>query len=513
MIASYSPASSFARRVLTLPRSARNSSARIARAAAGIRGAGSRCRRARRPAALRGSRSGSTRRRRAASSRAPNVASVELRRQHHRHVLHRVHRDVGAALVERDLELLDEEALAADLRERPVEHAVALGGHAERVSTARPGWRARSARRPSRSGRSARRLSRVAMRMSEGVADMDLEAYTSRLLHSTDVRLERRHRARRALRCGVRLRDGAARQLRGRAGRGAPRRRPSASPSRSRSPPSATPWVASTTYALGRLLPGAQAAFGARARGGAPLRRLALLLSWVPVAGDALCAAAGWLRMPRVALRVGDGARQARALPRRSVARRTPLGAPRADCCSCGKISVRPQLTDPLADSNPHDRPPARNPLQLHVVLRPRDRDPPARRGRVGTRSTSCASSACTGRSARMLYEVLGDIWVVRRNPYLQDDLLDNPRRLAALIERDAPPPRRDRQAPRRQGRRRATTAWRALLAAARAAVDAFEREFARDARAARRKVTAPARGAITRKDNIQFDGWRASRT
>jgi hypothetical protein len=32
-----------------------------------------------------------------------------------------------------------------------------------------------------------------------------------------------------------------------------------------------------------------------------------------------------------------------------------------------------------------------------------------------------------TGRSARMLYEVLGDIWVVQRNPYLEDDLLDNP--------------------------------------------------------------------------------------
>src|ERR1700754_489070 len=40
-----------------------------------------------------------------------------------------------------------------------------------------------------------------------------------------------------------------------------------------------------------------------------------------------------------------------------------------------------------------------------------------------------------TGRSARMLYEVLGDIWVVQRNPYLQDDLLENPRRRAALIE------------------------------------------------------------------------------
>src|SRR4029078_9844729 len=38
-----------------------------------------------------------------------------------------------------------------------------------------------------------------------------------------------------------------------------------------------------------------------------------------------------------------------------------------------------------------------------------------------------------TGRSARMLYEVLGDIWVVQRNPYLQDDLLDNPRRRALL--------------------------------------------------------------------------------
>jgi len=25
-----------------------------------------------------------------------------------------------------------------------------------------------------------------------------------------------------------------------------------------------------------------------------------------------------------------------------------------------------------------------------------------------------------TGRSARMLYEVLGDIWVVHRNPYLE---------------------------------------------------------------------------------------------
>ena len=40
-----------------------------------------------------------------------------------------------------------------------------------------------------------------------------------------------------------------------------------------------------------------------------------------------------------------------------------------------------------------------------------------------------------TGRSARMLYEVLGDIWVVRRNPYLEQDLLDNPQRRELLVE------------------------------------------------------------------------------
>jgi hypothetical protein len=40
-----------------------------------------------------------------------------------------------------------------------------------------------------------------------------------------------------------------------------------------------------------------------------------------------------------------------------------------------------------------------------------------------------------TGRSARMLYEVLGDIWVVERNPFLEDDLIQNPKRRAQLIE------------------------------------------------------------------------------
>ncbi|VAW78775.1 FAD/FMN-containing dehydrogenases, partial [hydrothermal vent metagenome] len=40
-----------------------------------------------------------------------------------------------------------------------------------------------------------------------------------------------------------------------------------------------------------------------------------------------------------------------------------------------------------------------------------------------------------TGRSARMLFEVLGDLWVVTRNPYIQDDLLENRKRFEALID------------------------------------------------------------------------------
>jgi len=39
-----------------------------------------------------------------------------------------------------------------------------------------------------------------------------------------------------------------------------------------------------------------------------------------------------------------------------------------------------------------------------------------------------------TGRSAKMLYEVLGDMWVVKRNPYIEDDLLANRNRQAAHV-------------------------------------------------------------------------------
>jgi hypothetical protein len=83
-----------------------------------------------------------------------------------------------------------------------------------------------------------------------------------------------------------------------------------------------------------------------------------------------------------------------------------------------------------------------------------------------------------TGRSARMLYEVLGDIWVVQRNPYLQDDLLDNPKRRALLVEALHHRLRaiESRRAPETGGERDALVGE--LLVAAQAAVRRFETQF-----------------------------------
>jgi len=104
-----------------------------------------------------------------------------------------------------------------------------------------------------------------------------------------------------------------------------------------------------------------------------------------------------------------------------------------------------------------------------------------------------------TGRSARMLYEVLGDIWVVQRNPYLEDDLLANPSRRGALV--DALHHRLNEIDKRRQGNDRVAS----LLAATRAAVDRFEAWFEATARQRRRVLKALARH--TRRDNVAFDG------
>jgi FAD/FMN-containing dehydrogenase/Fe-S oxidoreductase len=120
----------------------------------------------------------------------------------------------------------------------------------------------------------------------------------------------------------------------------------------------------------------------------------------------------------------------------------------------------------------------------------------------------SLRTERVTGRSARMLFEVLGDIWVVQRNPYLEDDLLNNQGRRKALIQalrhrlqqmekrrKDAEPAGPERAAKVAQ-----------LIQSAAAAVDRFEAHFAKTAELRRRSMKVLARH--TRKDNVCFDGY-----
>jgi FAD/FMN-containing dehydrogenases len=104
-----------------------------------------------------------------------------------------------------------------------------------------------------------------------------------------------------------------------------------------------------------------------------------------------------------------------------------------------------------------------------------------------------------TGRSARMLYEVLGDIWVVQRNPYLEDDLLDNPARREALVGA-----LRHRLA-EIEKRRHGNESVAQLLAAAHVAVERFAAGF--NATSALRARVLRTLSKHTRRDNICFDG------
>ena len=108
-----------------------------------------------------------------------------------------------------------------------------------------------------------------------------------------------------------------------------------------------------------------------------------------------------------------------------------------------------------------------------------------------------------TGRSARMLFEVLGDIWVVNRNPYLQEDLLQNSSRRKLLIEalehrlREMDK-RRDPAATERDVK------VQKLMAAAYKAVRKFESGLQRT-----KALRARFRRALkncTAEDNIRFD-------
>ncbi|HEY1392816.1 MAG TPA: DUF3683 domain-containing protein, partial [Methylibium sp.] len=119
-----------------------------------------------------------------------------------------------------------------------------------------------------------------------------------------------------------------------------------------------------------------------------------------------------------------------------------------------------------------------------------------------------------TGRSARMLYEVLGDIWVVQRNPYLQDDLLDNAKRRALLTDALH---HRLREIEKRRTPVAASADPESLAAAqrdgfvgelltqAQRAVERFAGQF-REIGALRQR-TRRVLGRCTARDNIKFDG------
>uniref|UniRef100_Q477Y4 FAD-binding PCMH-type domain-containing protein n=1 Tax=Dechloromonas aromatica (strain RCB) TaxID=159087 RepID=Q477Y4_DECAR len=112
-----------------------------------------------------------------------------------------------------------------------------------------------------------------------------------------------------------------------------------------------------------------------------------------------------------------------------------------------------------------------------------------------------------TGRSARMLYEVLGDIWVVQRNPYLEDDLLDNRDRRDALVNalRHRLKEVEKRRAESEQEDPLRSAKVKQLVEAAQSAVNQFALHFEKTYDL-RRKVLKVL-GKHTRKDNIAFDG------
>jgi FAD/FMN-containing dehydrogenase/Fe-S oxidoreductase len=105
-----------------------------------------------------------------------------------------------------------------------------------------------------------------------------------------------------------------------------------------------------------------------------------------------------------------------------------------------------------------------------------------------------------TGRSARMLYEVLGEMWAIERNPYLEDELLGRPKRRSELLAGMR------RRLEAIEARRSGSAKVERLLDLAVAAVGRFEETFAAS-RALRAKVLRRL-SRVTRRDNILFDGF-----
>lgn len=104
-----------------------------------------------------------------------------------------------------------------------------------------------------------------------------------------------------------------------------------------------------------------------------------------------------------------------------------------------------------------------------------------------------------TGRSARMLFEVLGDMWVIKRNPFVSDDLLDNRKRREALV--DALRHRLKQVELRADGNTDALTIHGNCLKA----VAGFEQDLL--TQISLRQKTVKALSKITSINNIDFSG------
>ncbi|MCW5588528.1 MAG: FAD/FMN-binding oxidoreductase [Legionellales bacterium] len=104
-----------------------------------------------------------------------------------------------------------------------------------------------------------------------------------------------------------------------------------------------------------------------------------------------------------------------------------------------------------------------------------------------------------TGRSARMLFEVLGDMWVITRNPFIQDDLLTHPKRWKSLYH--ALHHRLDQIIQRAEN----NTLTLELVQQCREAVARFATHFQQQRHL--RKIIKKRLSKILRHDTICFDG------
>ena len=111
----------------------------------------------------------------------------------------------------------------------------------------------------------------------------------------------------------------------------------------------------------------------------------------------------------------------------------------------------------------------------------------------------SLRESRNTGRSARMLFEVLGDMWVITRNPYIQGDLIENPKRRDALVQA------LNHRLKEVEKRLNNNEVAEQLLLAVKEAVTQFADWFPEQVRL-RAKVTKRLK-KVCREDNIDFDG------